>query len=98
MPTPDRTSLEAIVDAGRALLEADGVGGLTMQAVAERVGVRAPSLYKRIRNRDELVARIAEATLDELRMRLDDAADPRVADPGADLARLARAVRAFAHE
>jgi AcrR family transcriptional regulator len=98
MPTPDRTSLEAIVDAGRALLEADGVDGLTMQAVAERVGVRAPSLYKRIRNRDELVARIAEATLDELRMRLDDAAEPRVADPGADLARLARAVRAFAHE
>lgn len=99
MPTPERTSLDAIVDAGRDLLEADGVEGLTMQAVADRVGVRAPSLYKRVRNRDELIARIAEATLRELKARLDDAADPtRGADPGAELARLARAVRAFAHE
>ena len=99
MPTPERTSLDAIIDAGRDLLEADGVEGLTMQAVADRVGVRAPSLYKRVRNRDELIARIAEATLRELSARLDDAADPtRSADSGAELARLARAVRAFAHE
>ena len=76
MPTPERTSLDAIIDAGRDLLEADGVEGLTMQAVADRVGVRAPSLYKRVRNRDELIARIAEATLRELSARLDDAADP----------------------
>ena len=99
MPTPERTSLDAIIDAGRALLEADGLDGLTMQAVADRVGVRAPSLYKRVRNRDELIARIAEATLQELSERLDDAADPTPgADPGAELARFARAVRAFAHE
>ena len=99
MPTPERTSLDAIIGAGRDLLEADGVEGLTMQAVADRVGVRAPSLYKRVRNRDELIARIAEATLQELSERLDDAADPTPgADPGAELARFARAVRAFAHE
>jgi AcrR family transcriptional regulator len=99
MPTPERTSLEAIVGAGRALLETDGVEGLTMQAVAERVGVRAPSLYKRVRNRDELIARIAEDTLRELSARLDDAAErTRPADPGLELAHLARTVRAFAHE
>ena len=44
MPTPERTSLDAIIRAGCDLLEADGVEGLTMQAVAVRVGVRAPSL------------------------------------------------------
>lgn len=97
MPTPVRTSLAEIVDAGRALLEADGLDGLTMQAVAERVGVRAPSLYKRVRNRTELVVRIAEATTRELGDRLDGAAS---AEPDAEraLAALARAVRAFAHE
>ncbi|WP_159606577.1 TetR/AcrR family transcriptional regulator, partial [Agromyces humi] len=93
MPTPDRTSLEAIVEAGRALLEADGLDGLTMQAVADRVGVRAPSLYKRVRNRDALVARIAEATLQDLSARLEHVGDlvPGT-DAAAELARLARAV------
>ena len=73
MPTPDRTSLEAIVLAGRELLESDGLDGLTMQSVAQRVGVRAPSLYKRVRNRDELVALIADATLRELGSRIHEA-------------------------
>ena len=49
MPTPDKTSLDAIVLAARDLLEEDGLGGLTMQAVAHRVGVRAPPLYMRVR-------------------------------------------------
>ena len=38
MPTPDRTSLDEIVDAARDILEHDGLAGLTMQAVAQRVG------------------------------------------------------------
>ena len=37
MPTPSRTSLEAIVAAGRDLVASGGVEALTMQAVAERV-------------------------------------------------------------
>jgi AcrR family transcriptional regulator len=95
MPAPERTSLDAIVIAARDLLESAGLASLTMQAVAERVGVRAPSLYKRVRNRDELVALVADATLRELGESIDRVAsgDPRVA-----LDRAARAVRAFAHE
>ncbi|GAA1775337.1 TetR/AcrR family transcriptional regulator [Agromyces lapidis] len=102
MPTPERTSLDAIVGAGRAILEADGLGGLTMQAVAERVGVRAPSLYKRVRNRSELVRLIAVASIAELGDRLDDAPLARGADDRdaavAEAARLAQVVRAFAHD
>ena len=55
MPTPSRTSTEQIVAAGRAILEAEGFEGLTMQRVAAAVGVRAPSLYKRVDGRGELV-------------------------------------------
>lgn len=78
MPTPDRTTLEAIITAARDLLEeADGLAGVTMQAVAVRVGVRAPSLYKRVENRDRLVQLVAEQTLVELTARLDAAPDAR---------------------
>lgn len=70
MPTPDRTSLAAIIAAGRAILEETGASGLTMQAVAARCGVRAPSLYKRIRDRDALLTAVAEAVVNDLADRL----------------------------
>ena len=89
MPTPDKTSLDAIVLAARDLLEEDGVGGLTMQAVAHRVGVRAPSLYKRVQSRDELIQLVAEASLADLATRLNSAPD---------LVQLASRFRAFGHK
>ncbi|MDQ0574960.1 TetR/AcrR family transcriptional regulator [Agromyces albus] len=98
MPTPERTSLDGIVSAGRALLESDGLDGLTMQAVAARVGVRAPSLYKRVRNRDELIRLIAHATLRELATRLEGAVNGAADDPRTELRQLAGVARAFAHE
>lgn len=96
MPTPQRTSLAAIIDAARDIVETDGLANLTMQTVAVRVGVRAPSLYKRVRNRDDLVRLVTEATVRALGERLDAVAlggDLRV-----DLGELVRAYRAFAHE
>jgi AcrR family transcriptional regulator len=83
MPTPDRTSLDEIVAVARELIESDE---LTMQAVADRVGVRAPSLYKRVKNRDELVRLVAESTLKEL-ARLQG-----------DVFTVAAGFRAFAHQ
>ncbi|KRC66249.1 TetR family transcriptional regulator [Aeromicrobium sp. Root236] len=90
MAAPERTSLAEIVDAGRELLETGGPAGLTMQAVARRVGVRAPSLYKRVRDREALLGLIAGATVDELSLRMA-AADGTIAG-------IAHAYRAFAHE
>ncbi|WP_337002047.1 TetR/AcrR family transcriptional regulator [Microbacterium sp. LB12] len=90
MPTPERTSTEAIVAAGREILESAGPTGLTMQAVAERVGVRAPSLYKRVRDRDALHASVAAASIDALTARLENAGD--------DIPALAHAYRGFAHD
>ena len=95
MPTPDRTSLELIVSAARGILERSGADGLTMQAVADRVGVKAPSLYKRVRNRDALVGLVVEATLVELAVRLERA---RVSVSRDVIAAVAREFRAFAHE
>ncbi len=95
MPAPERTSLDAIVAAGRDLLETEGVSGLTMQAVADRVGVRAPSLYKRVAGRDHLLRLVAEATVRALGERIADV--PGTGDPRRDLVALAHELRAFAH-
>jgi AcrR family transcriptional regulator len=89
MPTPDRTSLDAIVLAARDLLETDGLTGLTMHAVAQRVGVRTPSLYKRVQSRDALIQLVAESTLIALGERMAAGGDP---------VRLANILRAFGHE
>jgi Transcriptional regulator len=99
VPTPDRTSLPEIVAAAVDLLESDGLDGVTMNAVATRVGVRAPSLYKRVRNRDGLVRLVAEDALADLAARIAALADPdRHPDPARRLAALARDLRAFARE
>ncbi|SFI20865.1 MULTISPECIES: TetR/AcrR family transcriptional regulator [Microbacterium] len=89
MPTPERTSLAAIVTAGRDLLEQGGPAAVSMRAVAERVGVKAPSLYKRVRDRDALLQLVAEATVDDL--------GERLAGSDGSLGGLARAFRDFAH-
>ncbi|HEV7949461.1 MAG TPA: TetR/AcrR family transcriptional regulator [Glaciihabitans sp.] len=71
MPTPEKTSLDAIVLAASEILEADGLAGVTMQAVAQRVGVRAPSLYKRVPSREALIQLVAEDALTDLAGRLN---------------------------
>lgn len=71
MPTPEKTSLSAIVAAGREILESGGQDRLTMQSVAGRVGVRAPSLYKHVRDRAALLAAVAGAAVDDLVARLE---------------------------
>ena len=43
---------EQILEAALDLLEEHGPDGLTMRAVAGRVGVKAPSLYKHFPDKD----------------------------------------------
>ena len=94
MPTPARTSVDEIVAAGRSILDAEGLDGLTMQGVASLVGVRAPSLYKRVRSRDDLVRLIANDVALELTGIVETAASS--GDPRTDLRAIAGAFRAWA--
>lgn len=95
MPTPARTSLDQIVATGRAIVEIDGLEGLTMQKVASVVGVRSPSLYKHVASRGELVKLIVESVAEELGETLDAAATGE--DAQGDLLSQANALRDFAH-
>ncbi|MFG1910598.1 TetR family transcriptional regulator [Kribbella sp. NPDC048928] len=72
MTTRDRSShtaagitISAIVDAALAVIRADGVDGLTMRALAERLQVRAPSLYHHVQNKSELLDLIARNAFDQ---------------------------------
>lgn len=94
MPAPALTSREEIVSAGRAILESESVDGLTMQKVAAVVGVRAPSLYKHIDGRGELMRLIVESVMTDLGDALESAVHGE--DPVRDLAEIASTFRSFA--
>lgn len=81
--------------AGRAILEGDGLDGLTMQRVAGAVGVRPPSLYKHVRSRGDLIRLIADDVARELIQALDAAVSD--AKPRRSIRRMAQALRSFAH-
>lgn len=95
MPAPSRTSREAIVAAARAILEEEGLDRVLMSAVAERVGVRGPSLYKHVADRSALIRAVGDAVTADLHVTLDRAMS--TGDPAADLRALANAYRAFVH-
>jgi AcrR family transcriptional regulator len=95
MPAHSQTSTAAIVAAGRHLLEERGMDALTMRDVADAVGVRAPSLYKRVCSRGDLFRLILEDVADELASALDTAASH--GEPVADVRAMAAAYRGFAH-
>jgi AcrR family transcriptional regulator len=95
-PTPARTSPDAITSAARAILEEDGLEAVTMQAVAERVGVRAPSLYKHVADRNALIRAVTGAVTDDLAAALRPPRGSR--DPRGGLRAMARRYRTFVHE
>jgi AcrR family transcriptional regulator len=54
-----------IVAAARDLLEAEGVEGLSMRRLADRLGIRAPSIYKHLPDKEALEAALISDGLAE---------------------------------
>jgi AcrR family transcriptional regulator len=94
-PARARTSREAILAASRELLESGGLDAVTMVAVARRIGIRPPSLYKWFPDRGALVAAIAASASDELGRRLAAVSDE--VDAASGIRSMAVAYRSFAH-
>lgn len=86
----------AVVAAGAALADEVGLANLTMGLLAERVGVRTPSLYKHVGGQEDLNRRIAALALSEAADAVGGAVQGYT---GRDaLAAAARAFRAFVLE
>ncbi|MEU4446163.1 TetR/AcrR family transcriptional regulator [Actinosynnema sp. NPDC050801] len=64
---------EQIVDAARALIEEGGAAALTMRALGERLGIRAPSLYKHFPDKGAVEARVIALAMRELAGALEGA-------------------------
>src|SRR5438874_9369689 len=57
---------EQVVAAALDLLDEAGLDGLTMRALADRMGVRAAALYWHVRDKEQLLGLLAEAILAEV--------------------------------
>ena len=83
----------AVVAAGADLADEIGFAALTMGRLAERLGVRTPSLYKHVASQEDLNRRIAALALDEAAVAIGAAVQGRA---GRDALRAAaRALRDF---
>lgn len=88
----DLEQRERILDCAQELVIEGGFAALTMQALAERVGIATGSLYRHFRGKGELAAQVfARASQREV-----DAMAAALALPGDEPARLAGALEQFA--
>lgn len=60
-------SRRAIIDAGLGILDAYGLGDLTMRRLAEVLGVQAGALYYHVPNKQSLLAALSDEILLEIR-------------------------------
>jgi AcrR family transcriptional regulator len=71
---PERTPrVREAVATAREILEREGPDGLTMRRLAERMGIRAPSLYKHIESKEELEALLVAEAFREMGVELHEA-------------------------
>ncbi len=81
-----------IVAAAQELLEEEGIGALTMRRLGERLGIRAPSIYKHLPDKEALEAAVISAGFEE-QAALFEAALENADEP---LTSIARSYREFA--
>ena len=97
MPYPSIIDRDRIIDITRELIETMGIEAVTLRVVADALGVKAPSLYRYVKNKNALLLAINEVTNTELIKVMMQAAD----NPESLTERLvlvAKAYRQYAHD
>lgn len=64
---------QSICDAAMAIVATNGVHSLSMRTLASTLGIKAPSLYDHVKNRDEVVALVQGAGLLDFGKGFEDA-------------------------
>jgi AcrR family transcriptional regulator len=87
---------DAILDAARTIVAAEGLGALTMRRIADAVDYAPASLYAHFANREALLAEICREGFAALRGALENAVAAAPAEPRARLRALCGAYVGFA--
>jgi AcrR family transcriptional regulator len=97
MPYPAQIDAEKVIEQARAMIEAEGVEGVSLHKLAAALGVKAPSLYRYFAGRDELLQAVNLGTAQALGQALLVAVQEAGENPQARALAMAHACRAFAH-
>ena len=83
-----------ILEAARELLDEEGPDGLSMRRLAERLGIRAPSIYKHFPSKEALEAALISQGFEEQGAAFEAALE----GPGEPIVAITATYRAFAQE
>lgn len=90
----NRISKEAILDAAVGLVEEHGRPELSMRELAEKLGVKTPSLYNHIESMEQLLVEVCNYAVGDFTAALDGAMEGKARDEA--VRALAAAYRAYA--
>ncbi|MGB7337548.1 MAG: TetR/AcrR family transcriptional regulator [Phototrophicaceae bacterium] len=76
MPYPSQIDRDTIISTARQMIEDEGVDNLSLRSLAESLGVKAPSLYRYVKNKTALLRAVNDRTTREMMQHLYAAADP----------------------
>jgi AcrR family transcriptional regulator len=97
-PYPSQVNRDGIIQKARELIESEGYERLTLNILAEALGVRAPSLYRYFKSKTELLQAVNTVTIEQLISAQHKAIEaiPTEADAVEQFRAMAMAYREFA--
>lgn len=98
MPYPAQVNRDAIVQKAREMIEAAGVANLSLSGLAAALGIKAPSLYRHVGNKANLLRAVNLLTTQKLFVAMHEAEETAVHTPTTQLQAILHAFRRFAHE
>ncbi len=99
MPYPKQVTYDSIIETAHALIETEGgADKLSLKRLAGELGIKAPSLYNHVRNKEALIRGVNMLTEAHLYQSMQDVLAETAADSvSGQLLAIARGFRAYAH-
>ena len=74
-----RITKKTVIDTAADIADKNGLHGVSLKVVAERLNIKTPSLYNHIENLDDLLREVAHQGMRNMNMRLERAAIGKIA-------------------